>query len=395
MLIITPATTSASTEAIRAWDWVRSADGRTVADHGTSAASQLPKGGECVLVLPPSDVRWHHIQLPPHPSTKRIAVLASVLDELVLGEPEQLHAALPESANVALPLWCAVVHKPWLSALLKELRDVGITPHRIAPMLSPQANAQALVWPWQDSWRLSIGTPLGVLHTCAEQDLAALAPDDEALNAALHNVRCPSALAGSVEQAWPTLKLQVRSAQALLMEAAQSAWNLAQFDLKVSATQRRGQALWRAWTQFWYAPAWRMTRLGVITALAAALVTPPTLAWRARQSQTDMAQAARQLVQADFPDIRLVIDPVAQMQRAVTTLARTKGQTAGPDITTALSQLAALNHVVVTQLRWQNGNWTIRTEGSAPDASLIRAFSNAGWHAQKSADQTWTLRAAL
>jgi general secretion pathway protein L len=392
MLIITPASTVASADTARVWDWVRSADGRAVSQHGSGLSTQLPKGGECVLVLPPSTIRWHHIQLPAHPAAKRAAVLTSVLDEWVLGEPEQLHAALPESAPVTQALWCAVVSKPWLGALLADLRLAGVTPHRIVPMLSPDNAPQALVWPWQDAWRLSIATPQGVLHTSASQDLATLAPDDEAVPLALQNLRCPSALAGAAEQAWPTLQLQVRSTQALLLDAAQSAWNLAQFELKVSATQRRGQALWRGWTEFWYAPAWRMTRLGVIVALLGALVIPPAMAWRERQAMAEATQSARELVQRSFADIRLVIDPVVQMRRGVQALAASKGLSNSPSITVALTQLSTLDKASVTRLSWQNKAWLIRLSGNPTPAQVNQALRDSGWSAKPGADQTWTLQ---
>jgi general secretion pathway protein L len=391
MLIVTPNPSPQHNDAPVAWDWVRSADGLAAADHGSGPAAQLPKGGECVLVLAPSSVRWHRIQLPVHPPAKRAAVLTSVLDELILGEPEQLHAALPESANVAQVQWCAVVNKPWLQALLGDLRAAAITPHRIVPMLSPDGQAQGLVWPWQDSWRLSVATPQGLIHAAVTQDLAQLTSDDPAAELALRNLRCPSPLAGAVETAWPSLNLQVRSSQALLVEAAQSTWNLAQFDLKVSATQRRGQALSRAWTQFAHSPAWRITRWGVTTALIGALALPPALAWRERQVQATAAQSARQIVQDTFPDIQLVIDPMTQMRRGLDALARSKGLASGPNITAALSQWGTVPNAEITGLRWDNNAWQVTLAGTPSEATINQALRRSGWRVQAGPNQTWTL----
>ena len=388
MLLLCPLPQPAAERASPRWLWVRSRDGVHVDAHGEDGSQNLPRDSDCTLVLPPRQVRWHHLQLPPHPQAKRAAVLAGVLDAGVLGEPEHSHAALPSDFKGPEATWAAVTDRGALQSQLDALSSAGLRPHRIVPLLAPSDTPQALAWPHDETWSVALAGPLGVLHIGAQQnpqDLEALGPD---ASAAWGQLRCPSHLAGAIESAWPEQRVQVLSAQALLLQAQNSPWNLAQFAFRVSAAQRRTQGLQHAWRQLRHAPAWRPVRTGLLTALLAALVLPPSWAWRERQIQRELSAQSRALVQQSFPEVQLVIDPAVQMRRALHQLAASRGGSSGATITQLLQSLGQLPQARVTEWRWQSGQAELRIQG-VTTAVLQQRLQPLGWQVSAQGPERW------
>lgn len=390
MLVLCPLPHDRADDASSRWLWVRSRDAQAVEAHGEDATAALPRDSDCVLVLPPQAVRWHHLSLPPHPVAKRAAVLNSVLDTCVLGEPEQVHAALSADFKATEATWVAVTEREPLRALLDDLLTAGLRPHRIVPMTAPNDTPQALAWPQGDAWYATLSGPDGVMHIGANQaldDLPSLGADAPQ---ALAQLRCPSHLAAAVESSWPQQRVQVLSAQALLLQASHQTWNLAQFAFRVSAAQRRTQGLQHAWRQWRHAPAWRPVRAGVGLALLGALVLPPTWAWRERQVQQAMAEQARTSVTSTFPEIQLVIDPALQMRRAVDALAATRGGQASLSVNHLLQQLSQLPQARVTELRWQGQQVDLSINGVDTPA-LQGLLQPLGWQVKAQGPHRWLL----
>lgn len=379
MLILCPLPQDPDAGAPR-WTWVRSRDGLSSEAHGESSTRELPRDGDCVLVLPPHQVRWHRLVLPPHPVAKRAAVLAGVLDTAVLGEPETLHAALPPEFKAdAQPAWVAVTERAALQHWLKDLQAAGLRPHRIVPLTTPATERpQALAWPRAYGWSVSLSTTQGVLHVGASQDPAGLNALDPELAQAWQTLRCPSALAAAVESSWPQLRIEVLSTQSLLLQASASAWNLAQFAFRVSAAQRRTQGLQHAWRQLRHAAAWRPVRAGLGVAALAAVALPPALAWRERQIQDHLVAQARAVVQTSFPDLGLLIDPVLQMRRAVADLASARGGHSNDDLNALLLALSTVSQARISELKWAAGQADVRMDG-VDLATLQKALRRAGW----------------
>ena len=371
------------------WLWVRSRDGQHSDAHGEDATPDLPRDGDCVLVMAPRAVRWHHLNVPPHPSAKRAAVLAGVLDASVLGEPEDLHVAVANDFKGQGETWCAVTERDALQAQLDELRRAGLRPSRIVPLIAPGDAAQALAW-GPEPWHISLAGPNGVVHVGGAQELASLSDLGNDAAQAWAQLQCPSHLAAAVESAWPEQRMQVLSALALLMQASASPWNLAQFEFRVSAAQRRTQGLQHAWRQLRHAPAWRPVRGGVLVALLAALVLPPVWAWRERQIVQQLDAQARAVVQESFPDIALVIDPVAQMRRAVDELASSRGGAQAQGLAVLLSALSEIPQARVSELRWQAQQADLVVSG-VDDRALQGVAGPLGWTVSAQGPQRWRL----
>lgn len=390
MLVLCPLPLTEPDDVQRRWLWVRSRDGQQVDTHGEDPSAALPRDSDCVLLLPPQQVRWHHLTLPPHPVAKRAAVLSGILDTCVLGEPEQLHAALPPDFKATEANWLAVTERDILRQLLDELSQIGLRPHRIVPMIAPSDAPQALAWPQGDGWRVALSGPNGVAHIGPMQALDHLSDLGSDAPAAAMQMRCPSNLAAAVESAWPQQRIQVLGVQALLLQCAASSWNLAQFEFRVSAAQRRTQGLQNAWRQLRHGPAWRPVRAGLIVALLAALVLPPSWAWREHQVQLALGVQARTLVQETFPDIQLVIDPALQMQRAVDALAAKHGGQADNNLTGLLQLLSQLPKAHVLELNWQAQQADVRIHGV--DTATVQALLSAhGWRVQAQGPDRWRL----
>ena len=389
MLILCPLPLTDDASPLR-WLWVRSRDGLNSDAHGEDDSTALPRDADCVLVLPPRQVRWHHVQLPPHPIAKRAAVLTGLLDAAVLGEPEQLHAALPPDVRDSGPTWVAITDRAALQHLLAQLQAVGLRPHRIVPLTAPSDTPQAVAWPHGQSWSVSLSTTQGVLHIGPDQDLQTMGALHADWASALRALRCPTALAASVETAWPQHPVQVLAPHALLLQAWASSWNLAQFAFRVSAAQRRTQGLQNAWRQLRHASAWRPVRLGLALAMVAALVLPPSLAWRESQVQRQLAQQTQQAVRDSFPDMGLVIDAVLQMRRAVDALARTRGGDSGQGLVDVLGALGQLPQARLLEVNWQSQTAELRLQGT-PLNELQQQLAPLGWQVSAQGPDRWRL----
>lgn len=391
MLILCPTSTQHTDPGV--WDWVRSDDGQSVAEQGQSPTMALRAAGECVLLLPPKAVRWHHITLPSHPASKRAAVVRSVLEDALLQDTDDIHFALLDSPVAGQGQWCAVVSRMALKAWLGALQSVGIVPARIVPMLRPEPALLAWVWPHGAAWQISICDAHGVSHWGPEQSVW---PQDllEATDLSEWRVCCPSNRAQNIETQWPTIRPQVRSTAAWLLERSESPWDLAQGEFKVNSAQRYTQAIARAFTQFRYAPAWRMSRWGLLVAMVGACVLPPTAAWQAQQELKALRLQAQNVVTTTFPEITLVIDPVRQMQRSVNQLALKKGAAISPSIASALGALGQVDGALVTRISSVDGQrWQLQIQGPGKPESIQRALRAAGWQGLHKGGQSWDVQA--
>ncbi|MFY9512692.1 MAG: type II secretion system protein GspL, partial [Rubrivivax sp.] len=136
----------AALRAAAEFDYVFSADGRSVQSVGRAAPTGLPflRGGadSVVAVLADADVAWHRIGVPKAPAARLRAALAGVMEEALLDDDEALHFALPPQATPGQPAWVAVLHKPWLQATLAALEAAGLVVDRVLPAMAPGGTAQ-------------------------------------------------------------------------------------------------------------------------------------------------------------------------------------------------------------------------------------------------------------
>ena len=338
------------------YDYVLSPDGQQEGAHGRAAAALLPQAGarstEVVAVIPGRALSWHHIAVPERvlrsllggrsePSRLR-GVLAGVLEEQLLDEPERLHFAVfadtATATGEARGAWVAACERAWLHTSLQALEASGHTVSRLVAEGTPMAGGMARAL-------LSADMEPAQLLLCSAQgvSLLPLLPASQSLaqaHADLEVLAEPAVMELAQSRFGNQVTLQTRSQR--LLAAAQSPWNLAQLELSASPGGRLQKRLATGWQQLLHAPAWRPVRWGVLALALVQLVALNALAWQQRSHQAALRAAIADTLQQSFPDIRLVINPPLQMQRAVDDLARARGAGTDTDLGRVFSILGPL-----------------------------------------------------
>ena len=379
MLILTPSDLSlASADGPTAQlSWVRSGDGQQSLEHGRCAASLLPAEAEVVLALPVRALSWHRLAVPKVAASRLRAVLDGLLEERLLSDTTELHFALEPGARAGQTLWVAACDKAWLRSWLQALEAAGRPVSRIVPML----------WPTVDAvhWAHDSGGHAWLASASAEGvrclPLAAMGADRTAADATDAQWLADPAVAAQAEQALDR-RLAPVPLHNWLLRAAQSDWNLAQFDLSLSSGARRGQRLRQALRQFRTAPAWRPARWGLAALLVAQLLGLNVAAWQERSSLDAKRQAVRQTLQQTFPNVTLVLDAPLQMQRELAQLQQAGGQLSGRDLEAMLSALGSSGPGTAAQrLVYSPGELRLQ----APEDQLraqAQALQGGAWNAQ-------------
>lgn len=379
MLILTPSDFSlASADGPTAQlSWVRSGDGQQSLEHGRCAASLLPAEAEVVLALPVRALSWHRLAVPKVAASRLRAALDGLLEERLLSDTNELHFALEPGARAGQTLWVAACDKAWLRSWLQALEAAGRPVSRIVPML----------WPTVDAvhWAHDSGGHAWLASASAEGvrclPLAAMGADRTAADATDAQWLADPAVAAQAEQALDR-RLAPVPLHNWLLRVAQSDWNLAQFDLSLSSSARRGQRLRQALRQFRTAPAWRPARWGLAALLVAQLLGLNVAAWQERSSLDAKRQAVRQTLQQTFPNVTLVLDAPLQMQRELAQLQQAGGQLSGRDLEAMLSALGSSGPGTAAQrLVYSPGELRLQ----APEDQLhaqAQALQGGAWNAQ-------------
>src|SRR5437868_3337257 len=224
-------------------------DGEHAARHGAARASLLPlpaqAGSETVALVPVSKLSWHRVDLPKGvgPRSPRLrAVLEGLLEERLLDEPEALHFALQPQARAEAPAWVATCEREWLRDALQVLEAAGRPVTRIVPEFAPHAQAALYAMGDPDDAVLVAVTPDGVTPLPLGAAALALLPSLPA-DTAVISEPAVAQVAEQVLQHAPVLQ----QASERWVRAAQSGWDLAQFDLSSSGgarTMKKIGALW-------------------------------------------------------------------------------------------------------------------------------------------------------
>jgi general secretion pathway protein L len=363
VLILTPAEFSvAPASGVSAMlDWATSVNGQAVTEHGQSAASLLPRDDDVVLVLPPRVISWHRLALPKVGSAKLRAVLDGLLEDRLLSDTTAMHFALEPGGRAGQTIWVAACDRVWLRGWLQALEASGRPVTRIVPALWPLAPQEGalptLHWAHDEGdqvW-LATASPLGVRCTPLDDgahsgfgesafgglSTAAGNLANELLNAdpATTRLLADPVVAGLAERVF-NQRFDLIAKPTWLLQCAQSDWNLAQFDLSLSAGARRGQRLRQALRRLRSAPEWRPARWGLAALVAVQLLGLNLAAWSERSSLSAKQQAITQTLQQTFPQVTLVLDAPVQMRRELQRLQQASGQLSHGDLEAMLGALA-------------------------------------------------------
>lgn len=314
---------------------------------GTAPAALLPQaaGGELVAVVPPSQLSWHRITLPPGSigSPHRLrAVLDGLLEERLLDEPGSLHFALEPQARAGSPAWVAACDKNWLRSALAVLEAAGRTAMRIVPEFAPESGPSS-----QPVWH-AVGTPerAQLVLTGGGVTLLPLTRSGAALAAGAAGA--PSAARVVAEPAVAELAehllqrpVAVEAGARRWLRAAASPWDLAQFDLANSGRSRIAKRLVGFWQSAAHAPHWRAARWGFGALVLAQIVGLNAWAWHARAGLEQARGLIRATLTQTFPDVRVVVDAPLQMAREVDALRQATGAASDRDLEAMLGALGA------------------------------------------------------
>jgi general secretion pathway protein L len=410
LLIITLPPDAADTAAL--FDYVLSPDGSTVSSHASVPRALLPasdrRTGEVLAVVPAHLLSWHQVQLPQGSLPRSMlgergvprlrAILDGLLEDQLLDDPAQLHLALQPQPDTTGPVWVAACDRAWLKAALSALAAAGHEVSRILPEFTPQSLMNTLyVTGDADAARLSgvlvtsEGKRAGVVNCAWSNASVAM------FEAGLAHVVAEPAVAALAEQ---TLKrpvtLQHRAQRQL--QAAQSAWDLAQFDLAHTSRDRRWALLAGGFSSFLKAPSWRPARWALLAVVMGNLIGLNAWALREQSSLTAQRAQVRAVLTDTFPKIPVVVDAPLQMAREVAALQRASGSLAGTDLESMLSSFSAVVPVGYALDAIEYGVAELRLSGPAltPEAQLqvVAGMKAAGLTATLQGEQ-WLIRAGV
>jgi general secretion pathway protein L len=238
----------------------------------------------------------------------------------------------PQAGN---PLWVAACDKAWLRGALQVLEAAGRPATRIVPEVTPQEPGalQALGDP--DNPLLVWAGPEGVLALPLAPASLALLP------APAGGAPCLAepAVAALAEQVMQH-PVELQQGPQRLLVAAQTDWDLAQFEFTSSSRARALKRLASGWTEFVRAPQWRAARWGAVALVACNVLALNAWAWKERSALGAKREQIRATLTQTFPQVKVVVDAPVQMEREVATLRQLTGVASGRDLESMLSALS-------------------------------------------------------
>lgn len=368
-------------------------DGRTTLRTVETTLNLLPtsSGLEMVVVVPASRLSWHRVELPQGAlkgnAARLRAVLDGLLEEHLLDDTAQLHFALQPQARAGQPIWVAACDRAWLYAWLAALEQAGKPAGRIVPELAPpgdpdQAWLHATGTP--DSAHLLLAGPGGVtVLPLSAGSAALLAWPEEARLLAEPGV-------AALAETFFKRAVTVQTAAERWLAAAQSGWDLAQFDLLHNRRTRTRKQLSAIASNLLQAPRWRAARWATVALLAINLVGLQAWAWKQESALAAKRSAIRDTLLATFPEVRVAVDPPTQMARALADLQRRNGAPSHVDLETMLGQFhaAAPDTRPPASLEFTSGELRLK-QLSAPAgglASVAARLQAQGYSAQVEGD---------
>ena len=339
---------------------VLSADGVAVSRQLEVPLSLLPETAdvEVVAVIPATRLSWHTLELPRGTLDKKMfqeangarlrTVLEGLLEDRLLDDPSQLHFAIAPGARTCAPLWVAVCYRAWLQGWLAVLEQSGRPAMRIVPEVAPVERED---------------TPAAVhLHFVGNPSLAQLihsGPQGVCVlpwgSAALALLAGTTPAVVWAEPAVAELaethfegRVAVQTSAQRALAAAQSAWDLAQFDSSASRGARTRKRVSGFFASLLQAPCWRPARWAMAALVIVNLVGIQTWNWKEQSALATKRAALREILTSTFPDVRVVVDAPAQMARAVADLQRQTGTATGADLETMLLQFFTMSAAAAT-----------------------------------------------
>jgi general secretion pathway protein L len=347
-----------------------SEDHRQLGRHGHCAPALLPKADTVVAVVSEADLSWHELVIPKAPPARLRAALAGVLEEALLDDAGQAHLAVGPQSVPGSTGWIAATHRGWLAGHLRALEQAQVFVDRVVPAQAPGgpprghfsleaadgSGAEALRLSWADGRGAAV---IGLRGNLGRSLLPSPLPETARFSAS------PAAIASA--EAWLNAPVALVSEGERLLAAAQSPWNLRQFEL---VRRHRGSRVLRDGWRALLGPAWRPVRIGLAGLLVVQVLGLNLWALHLRQQLADKRQQSVAVLQTSFPQVRAVLDAPVQMEREVQRLRSQAGQAGENDLEPLLGAAAAAwpgERPPLDSLRYEPGRLSLGAAGWGPD----------------------------
>ncbi|MEY4138564.1 MAG: hypothetical protein RLZZ371_746 [Pseudomonadota bacterium] len=370
---------AAVADANAQYDYVLSSDGNSNTRTASAPLVLLPKlpdrQTEVVVLLPMPALSWHQVSLPKGSLARGLTaergasrlrtILDGLLEDSLLDEPSQLHLALQPQPLVDAPVWVVACDRAWLAGHLQALAGAGFSASRIVPEFTPEALAQTLYVVGDEQHPMLVGGRMLVCPLSAA--VVGLLGEPQAPERMPEVVAEPAVAAQAEALFKRAVTLQQRPQR--LLQAAQTTWNLAQFELVNASRDRAWARLAQGLKNVLRAPQWRAARFALVALVLANLVGLNAWALREQAALRAKQQAVRTVLSNTFPAIPVVVDAPLQMAREVATLQRASGAASGTDLETMLAALGAQLPVTQTVTAIDYGSQELRAKFSADAAA--------------------------
>ncbi len=379
--------------------YVLSADGHSIDGEGRCAAALLPRATSLIAVMAGTDVSFHRLLYPKAPASRLRAALRGVLEERLLDDPDLVHVAIAPGAHAGTECWVAATDRAWLAGQIELIERSGRAVDRVSCAACPGAEGSAGELDVQTlaSGVGEAGNELASVTFSSAEGVACWPWDSQARPAGLAAALLPSPLPADLRcsaspafvqatEAWLGRPVAVRNQAQRLLAAAQSGWNLRQFDL---GPRHRGATLLRdAWTQL-RTPAWRPVRWGLAGLVAIQLVGLNAWAWMQRSELQERRAAMINLMRSTHPQVRAILDAPVQMRRENETLRAAAGRAGDTDLEPMLQAAASAwpDNLAVQTLRYDNAQLSLgATQLGAEQIERLRSsLQPAGWRVEAGA----------
>jgi general secretion pathway protein L len=386
LLPLQPASASAE------FDYAVTADGSALESHGSAQAAVLPRpdraGTEVVAVVPACMLSWHRLELPKGAtagSPRLRAILDGLLEDQLLDEPENLHFALPPQARPGAPIWIAACDRAWLRGALTVLEAAERQVTRIVPEFAPEGETALYAMGDPQQPLLVAAGSNGVMTLPLTAQVLPVLPQ---LPESTPLVAEPAvaALAEQILHRQP----QLQQAPQRWVQAAQSPWDLAQFEFSSSGRTRALKKLGTAWSDVARAPQWRAARWGAGLLVALNLLGLNAWALRERSVLSQKREAIHQTLTQTFPQVKVVVDAPVQMDKEVAALRQSTGAVSGRDLEAMLGALAKSlpSPRAISGLEFNGSELRLRGLGVAPQEveALNASLKSQGYRATAQGD---------
>ncbi|MDD4885694.1 MAG: type II secretion system protein GspL [Thiomonas sp.] len=372
-----------------------SADGK-LQSKGREQATLLPRGRRVVVVVDALDASVLSVALPSMPASRMQAALSGTLEDRLLQDAGQLHLAVgPQSEDGATTLACAV-QKDALQQAIADLAQAGQEPQQIVPEAALLAPGDALLQTSDQGPRL-LWRDLQGEAACLPLILAADAAAPQALPLPVTPEHLWVQDQAQPQLSWLDLPPELTPATindaGWMARAAQSPWNLRQFDLAPKHAFSRG---WSGLMEQLATPAWR--RVGTLLGLLAAvqLVGMNVAAFQLSRQESQLRQKLNTTAAEALPGVPAILDARLQVQRALNDARLRTGRPGDGDLDVLMGRASVVVPAGVTPsaLKFSAGQLQITLPGDAAAQAAARC-TPAGLACQAQGDVLSVSGAAL